>query len=119
MSANNARRRQSGRTEVASLGRRRSEKALGLLHLRDRLARASAEYEAHGLEGALEVFQQQLDIEAAIRTHAPETHAVRWAEWLQRDAALAHTADTPHPECDYCRTVELRARDLSRNEQTG
>lgn len=109
MSANNARRHQTGRTEVVDLGRRRTEKVLGLLHLRERLALAAAEYEAHDIEGAFEVFQQQLDIEAAIRTHAPDIYEVRWTEWLERDAALAHTPEAPHPECGHCQLSARRS----------
>jgi hypothetical protein len=86
---------------------------LGLLHLRERLALAAAEYEAHDLDGAVDVFQQQLDIETAIRAHAPEIHEARWAEWLQRDADLAHTPDTPHPECGHCQLIARRS--LSQN----
>lgn len=108
MSANHVRRRQTGRTEVADLGRRRTEKVLGLLHLRERLALAAAEYEAHDLDGAVEVFQQQLDIETAIRTHAPDIYEARWTEWLERDAELAHTPDAPHPECGFCQLVARR-----------
>lgn len=108
MSANNARRHQSGRTEVANLGRHRTEKVLGLLHLRERLALAAAEYEAHDLDGALEVFQQQLDIETAIRTHAPEIYESRWTQWLERDAAIAHTPEAPHPECGHCQLLAQR-----------
>ncbi len=113
MSANNARRHQTGRTEVVDLGRRRTEKVLGLLHLRERLALAAAEYEAHDLDGALEVFQQQLDIEAAIRIHAPEVYESRWTEWLERDTELAHTAETSHPECGYCQMLAQRAQQLT------
>ena len=113
MSANNVRRHRTGRTEVGDLGRRRTEKVLGLLHLRERLARAAAEYEAHDLEGSTEVFQQQLDIESAIRVHAPDVYEVRWTEWLERDAQLAHTPDAPHPECGHCQLIARRR--LSQN----
>jgi hypothetical protein len=110
MSANNVRRHQTGRTEVTNLGRRRTEKVLGLLRLRERLARATAEYEAHDLDGAVEVFQQQLDIESAIRTLAPDVYEVRWTEWLERDAGLAHVPETPHAECGYCQLLVARAK---------
>jgi hypothetical protein len=113
MSANNVRRRQTGRTEIADLGRRRTEKVLGLLHLRERLALAAAEFEAHDLDGAAEVFQQQLDIESAIKVHAPGGYEARWAEWLERDAQLAHTPDAPHPECGHCQLIARRS--LSQN----
>jgi len=112
MSANNARRHQTGRTEVVDLGRRRTEKVLGLLHLRERLALAAAEYEAHDLEGAADVFQQQLDIESAIRAHAPDLYDARWAEWFEQDAALAHTPETPHPQCGYCKLMSRRVATL-------
>jgi hypothetical protein len=108
MSANNVRRHQTGRTEVTNLGRRRTEKVLGLLHLRERLALAAAEYEAHDLDGASEVFQQQLDIESAVRNHAPDVYESHWTEWLERDAELAHTAQAPHPECGYCQLLAQR-----------
>ena len=104
MSANHARRHQTGRTEVTDLGRRRTEKVLGLLHLRERLAIAAADYEAHDLEGAVDVFQQQLDIENAIKTHAPDIYDTRWTQWLERDTQLAHTPESPHPECLTCTT---------------
>ena len=110
MSANSVRRHQSGRTEVGSLGRRRTEKVLGLLHLRERLALADAEYEAHDLDGAVDVLQQQLDLETAIRTHAPDVYEARWTEWLERDTGLAHTPETPHPECGYCQLLVARAQ---------
>jgi len=109
MSANNARRHQTGRTEFLFNGRGSTEKVLGLLHLRERLAIAAAEYEAHDLDGAVEVFQQQLDIESAIRAHAPDIHEARWSEWLERDAELAHTPDAPHPERGYCQLAIRRA----------
>jgi hypothetical protein len=112
MSANHARRHQSGRTGVDNLARRRTEKVLGLLHLRERLALAAAEYEAHDLDGASDVYQQQLDIEAAIRTHAADVYAARWTEWLERDAELSHTAETPHPGCGYCQLRAVRAQHL-------
>lgn len=113
MSANNARRHETGRSQVIDLGRRRTEKVLGLLHLRERLALAAAEYEAHDLEGAIEVFQQQLDIESAIRTHAPDLYEARWTEWLERDAQLAHTGETPSTECGYCQLLERRVMRLA------
>jgi hypothetical protein len=112
MSANHARRHQNGRTGVADLGRRRTEKVLGLLALRERLAIATAEYEAHDLDGAIDVLQQQLDIETAIRAHAPEIYEARWAEWLERDADLAHTVDRPHPECGHCQLLDQRRQNL-------
>ena len=110
MSANNVRRHQTGRTEVADLGRRRTEKVLGLLQLRERLALATAEYEAHALDGAVDVLQQQLDIEAAIRTLTPGIYESRWTEWLERDAELAHTPESPHPECGHCKLLAQRAQ---------
>ena len=113
MSANNARRHQTGRTEVVNLGRRRTEKVLGLLRLRERLAIAAAEYEAHDLDGEVEVFQQQLDIESAIRVHAPDVYEAHWTVWLERDAQLAHTPDAPHPECGHCQLIARRS--LSQN----
>lgn len=109
MSTKNIRRHATGRTEVISLGRRRTEKVLGLLALRERLAVAAAEYEAHDLEGALEILQQQLDIEAAIRTQAPDLYHARWTEWLERDAELAHTPQAPHPACGSCQMLAQRA----------
>jgi hypothetical protein len=112
MSASNARRHQTGRTEVADLGRRRTEKVLGLLHLRERLALAAAEYEAHDLDGAFEVLQQQLDVESAIRSLAPEVYETRWTEWLERDAALAHAPKAPHPECGHCQLLARRNQSL-------
>jgi hypothetical protein len=108
MSANHVRRHHSGRTEAGDLARRRTQKVLGLLALRDRLALAAAEYEAHDFDGATEVFQQQLDIESAIRTHAPDVYEARWTEWLESDTALAHTPDTPHPKCGYCQLMAQR-----------
>jgi hypothetical protein len=108
MSANNVRRHKTGRNQVADLSRRRTEKVLGLLNLRERLARAAAEYEAHDLDGAGEVFQQQLDIETAIRTHASDLYESRWTEWLERDAQLSHTPEYPHPECGYCQLIIQR-----------
>lgn len=112
MSANNARRHETGRSQVIDLGRRRTEKVLGLLHLRERLAIAAAEYEAHDLEGAIEVFQQQLDIESAIRAHAPDLYEARWTEWLERDAQLAHAPESPHPECGHCQLVSQRSKTI-------
>jgi hypothetical protein len=112
MSANNVRRHDNGRTKVADLSRRRTEKVLGLLHLPEPLAIAAAEYEAHDLDGALEVFQQQLDTENAIRTHAPDIYESRWTQWLERDAELAHTPDAPHAECGYCQLHVRRAENL-------
>lgn len=119
MSANNVRRHQSGRTEVVNFGRRRTEKVLGLLHLRERLALAAAEYEAHDLDGATDVLQQQLDIETAIRTHAPDVYEARWTEWLERDAALAHTPETPHPDCGYCQLLAARGQHPAWPSQAG
>jgi hypothetical protein len=110
MSANHVRRHQSGRTGVENIGRRRTEKILGLLTLQERLALAAAEYEAHDLDGAAEVFQQQLEIEQAIRTHAPDLYEARWTEWLERDTELAHTPETPHPRCGSCRLLAQRAQ---------
>ena len=85
---------------------------LGLLRLRERLAVVAAEYEAHDLDGAIEVFQQQLDIEYAIRTHAPEIYESRWTEWLEREAELSHTPENPHPECGHCQLLAQRAQYL-------
>lgn len=109
MSANNVRRHENGRTKVGDLGRRRTQTVLGLLSLRERLAIAAAEYEAHDLDGALEVLQQQLDIETAIRSQAPDIYESRWTEWLERDAQLAHTPESPHAECGHCQLLASRA----------
>jgi hypothetical protein len=118
MSANNARRHSTPRTEVGNLARRRTERVLGLLALRDRLAIAAAEYEAHDLEGATEMLIQQYQIEAAIREFAPTIHEARWAEWIERDTKLAHLPSEPHPECGVCKMLQLQ-RNLGDHPWTG
>lgn len=107
MSANHARRHRTGHAEVNDLGRRRTEKVLGLIALRDRLAIAAVQFEAHDLEDAMDMLQQQLQIESTIRSIAPRIYEERWTEWVERDLALAHTVDRPHPECGICKMLTL------------
>jgi len=102
MSVNNVRRHRTHEAEPADLAAKRTERVIALLSLRDHLAAAAAAYEAHSLDGALDLLNQQWEIERAIRSLAPRIYEGRWTEWLERDVALAHTPSTPHARCHIC-----------------
>lgn len=101
MSAKNVRRHRTVR-EVVDLERRRTDKVLGLLAIRDRLAAAAAEYEAHDLGGVTELLTQQYQVESVIRALAPALYERRWTEWVESDATRSHTADQPQEACSVC-----------------
>ena len=113
MSANHARRHRTGRSEVVDLGRRRTERVLGLIALRDRLAAAAAEYEAHDLDGTIDMLQQVYEIESAIRSMAPRIYQERWTEWVEKDSKLSHDPSEPHPSCSVCKLLQLRPEPTS------
>jgi hypothetical protein len=106
MSVNHVRRHRTHEADTADLGRKRTERVCALLNLTDHLAAAHAAYEAHEVDGALEMFQQMLEVERMIRMFAPRIYAERWTEWVQRDMQLAHAADEPHPRCSICNMAE-------------
>ena len=110
MSANNANSHRSHRGEVVELGNRRRSRVGTLLALRDRLASAAAEYEAHEIEGAIDLQRNLIDVESAIKSLAPRVFAAHWVEWVERDAYLAHTTEVPHPDCGVCKMVSLVMR---------
>jgi hypothetical protein len=121
MSANNARRHRSGEAEVANLGRRHTQKVLSLISLRERLAIAASEYDAHDLDEADDTLVQVWEIEAAIRDIAPGIYEPRWPRWAERDAELMHTPERPHAECSICKmlTVPLQLLMRSRRGRVG
>ena len=102
MSVNHVRRHTSHRHQPADLARRRTERVTALLALRDHLANAHAAYEAHGLDEALSIYQQMLEIEQSIKIFAPRVFEQRWSDWVQRDAQLQHDEQHPHAKCRIC-----------------
>lgn len=102
MSVNNARRRQTTVLHRVATGPQRDRQIHTLIALRDQLAAAAAAHEAHGLDGELDLLQQQWHIEEAIRQIAPTIYARRWTDWLEYDAALAHRSGDNHPRCYIC-----------------
>lgn len=80
-----------------------------LMRLRERLAVAAATYEAHDLDGASNMLEQQWSIENAIRVLAPHVYRDRWTDWLEYDASLIHTPETPSDRCHICGLDQARA----------
>lgn len=92
---------------VVDLNRRRTERVHALLALREQLAAAYAAYEAHGHDAlALQMWQQNAQIEAEIRILAPRIYQQRWAEWIERDNSLVHDPDDQSPVCMICILAE-------------
>jgi hypothetical protein len=96
LSANNA----------IDLLQRRWEKANLLLEVRDRIAAAAAQYDAHDLDGANELVGHLAAIEASFKALAPRLHAAMWTAWIERDVELAHDSATPSPECAICPLIQ-------------
>lgn len=94
---------------VAEPGQRRTELVHTLMRLRERLAVAAAIYEAHSLDGANDLLAQQWGIENAIRVLAPHVYRDRWMEWLEYDASLIHTPETPSRLCHICTMAQAAA----------
>jgi hypothetical protein len=113
MPVNHTRVRDTPRLElVAELGQRRTEFVHTLMRLRERLAIAAATYEAHSLDGANGMLEQQGSIENAIRVLVPDVYRDRWMEWLEYDASLIHTPESPSRLCHLC-TMAQAAADCS------
>ena len=73
-----------------------------LLARRDRLAMAAAIFEAHQLGDPAEIRDLQYNVEAQLQTEYAATYERLLPEWVQRDAALAHSWETPIPTCPAC-----------------
>ena len=80
-------------------GKRRLQQ---LLIRRDRLALAAAVFEAHDLGDPAEIRDIQFNIEAQLQTEYEATYDRLLPAWVQRDAALAHSWETPIAACPIC-----------------
>lgn len=103
MSVNHALRHSTTRRDpAAACGAKKTELVRTFIRLRDQLAVAAATYEAHGIDGANDVLERQWTIENAIRVLAPHVYRDNWTGWLEYDANLMHTPETPSPRCHIC-----------------
>lgn len=80
-----------------------------LLDLRGRLTALAAERLSHGVDDAMETYEQQLAVEYAIVQEFPDVHAERFPTWVQRDLALEHDPDRLQPTCGICQAVARRS----------
>lgn len=94
---------------VAAPGQRRTELVNTLMRLRERLAVVAATYEAHHLDGTNDILEHQWSIENAIRVLAPHVYRDRWTDWIEYDAGLIHTPETPSPRCYLCAMAQAAA----------
>lgn len=80
-----------------------------LLDVRSRLARLAAERRSHNLDDAIDMFLEQMHVEATLDREFPGLVDERFADWLEADARLEHDADFFHPECGICQAIAQRA----------
>ncbi len=79
----------------------RQRRLAQLLGNREKLAVASAAFEAHRLGDGSELDRVQYLVEAAIKAEFPAMYERLFAGWLRRDAELVHTGE-PVADCPIC-----------------
>lgn len=80
-----------------------------LLEVRWRLARVAVERRSHNLDDAIDVFMDQMHVEATIDGEFPGVVDEKFTDWLEADTRLQHDASFLHPECGICQGIAHRA----------
>lgn len=80
-----------------------------LLEIRSRLARLAVERRSHNLDDAIDVFMDQMNVEATIDGEFPGVLDEKFTDWLEADTRLQHDASFLHPECGICQGIAHRS----------